>query len=102
MSLVPPRRSPRGRRLIAVLAIIATGLGAIPLGSATAFLDLTGSFIILSTVSYAIPFAANVLTGRQHFPKGPFHLGKFGTLVNILAVLFITLFDIFYCFRMSP
>ncbi|KAK4193459.1 putative amino acid transporter [Podospora australis] len=80
------------------VAIVATGIGAIPLGSEVAFLNLAGSFIILTTVSYAIPFGANILTGRRHFPKGPFHLGKFGMPVNILAVLFITLFDIFYCF----
>jgi choline transport protein len=81
------------------LAVIGTGLGAIPLGSSTAFLDLTGSFIILSTVSYAIPFLGNVLTKRENFPKGPFSLGKFGTPVNLTAVLLITLFNIFYCFR---
>ncbi|KAK3694878.1 amino acid permease-domain-containing protein [Podospora appendiculata] len=80
------------------VAVVATGLGAIPLGSSTAFLNLTGSFIILSTVSYAIPFAANMLTGRKYFPKGPFHLGRFGAVINVLAVLFITLFDIFFCF----
>ncbi|KAK3393754.1 amino acid/polyamine transporter I [Podospora didyma] len=80
------------------VAVIATGLGAIPLGSTTAFVNLAGSFIILTTVSYAIPFLANVLTGRKHFPKGPFHLGKFGMVINVLAVLFITLFDVFYCF----
>ncbi|KAH8883852.1 amino acid transporter [Thozetella sp. PMI_491] len=80
------------------VAVLATGLGAIPLGSATAFLDLTGSFIILSTMSYAIPFVANVMTGGRNFPKGPFHLGKLGRPINILAVLFITLFNIFYCF----
>ena len=83
------------------VAIIATGLGAIPLGSSTAFLDLTGSFIILTTVSYAIPFMANVLTKRRHFPRGPFYLGKFGTPVNIAAVVLISLFNIFYCFRKS-
>jgi hypothetical protein len=81
------------------LAVIALGLGAIPIGSSTAFLDLTGSFIILSTVSYAIPFAANVITGRKYFPKGPFHLGRYGTPINIAAVLFICLFNILYCFR---
>jgi choline transport protein len=83
------------------VAVIATGLGAIPLGSTVAFLDLTGSFIILTTTSYAIPFVANCLTGRRHFPKGPFNLGKLGTPINILAVLFIALFNIFYCFRKS-
>lgn len=80
-------------------AVIATGLGAIPIGSSTAFLDLTGSFIILTTVSYAIPFLANVLTKRRNFPKGPFHLGKYGTAVNMTAVVLITFFNIFYCFR---
>jgi len=50
-------------------------------------------------VSYAIPFMANVLTGRRNFPRGPFNLGKLGTPINLLAVLFITLFNIFYCFR---
>ncbi|KAK3341355.1 amino acid permease-domain-containing protein [Lasiosphaeria hispida] len=80
------------------VAIIATGLGAIPLGSPVAFLNLAGSFIILTTTSYALPFAGNILSGRKYFPKGPFHLGKFGMPVNILAVLFITLFNIFYCF----
>lgn len=76
-----------------------TGLGAIPIGSSTAFLDLAGSFIILTTVSYAIPFACNVLTNRQHLPKGPFHLGKWGNAINITAVVLITFFNIFYCFR---
>lgn len=84
------------------VAVVATGLGAIPIGSSTAFLDLTGSFIILTTISYAIPFMGNVLTGRRHFPKGPFHLGKWGTAVNLTAVVLITFFDIFYCFRKYP
>lgn len=81
------------------VSVIATGLGAIPLGSSSAFLALTGSFIVLTTVSYAIPLTANMLTGRRYFPAGPFHLGKFGWGVNFTAVLFITLFDILFCFR---
>lgn len=81
------------------VSVVATGLGAIPLGSSTAFLDLTGSFIILTTVSYAIPFMGNVLTQRRNFPKGPFSLGKWGNAVNITAVVLIAVFNVFYCFR---
>ena len=81
------------------VCIIASALGAIPLGSSSAFLALTGSFIVLTTVSYGIPFAANILTGRRFFPPGPFQLGKFGWGVNITALLFIILFDVFFCFR---
>lgn len=85
-----------------LVAVIATGLGAIPMGSSTAFLDLTGSFVILTTVSYAIPFIANVLTKRQNFPRGPFHLGRWGTAVNLTAVALISLFNVFYCLREYP
>ncbi|KAK9234614.1 choline transport protein [Lipomyces kononenkoae] len=82
-------------------ALFATGLGAIPLGSSTAFLDLAGSFVILSTVSYAIPLSSNMLTGRKYLPQGPFRLGKAGYFVNGTAVLLITFFNIFYCFPYS-
>ncbi|KAK7451574.1 choline transporter [Colletotrichum acutatum] len=80
------------------VCVVATGLGAIPLGSSAAFLALASSFIILTSVSYAIPFAANMLSGRKYFPRGPFHLGKAGYIINGLAVLFIVLFDIMFCF----
>lgn len=81
------------------VSVVATGLGAIPLGSSSAFLALTGSFIVLTTVSYAIPFAANVITGRKYFPAGPFYLGKAGFVINLIAVLLIALFDVLFCFR---
>ncbi|KAI6088062.1 amino acid transporter [Hypoxylon rubiginosum] len=80
------------------VSVVATGLGAIPLGSSSAFLALTGSFIVLTTVSYAIPFAANVITGRKYFPAGPFYLGKAGFVINLIAVLLIALFDVLFCF----
>ncbi|KAK9364931.1 choline transport protein [Lipomyces kononenkoae] len=82
-----------------LIALFASGLGAIPLGSSTAFLDLTGSFVILSTVSYAIPFISSILTGRKYLPKGPFRLGKAGYFVNGTAVLLIVFFNVFFCFR---
>ncbi|KAK7962696.1 uncharacterized protein PG986_003521 [Apiospora aurea] len=83
------------------VGVVATGLGAIALGSGAAFLDLSGSFIILTTASYAIPLVANMATGRRYFPAGPFHMGRgwVGWVVNGLAVLFIVLFDVLFCFR---
>ncbi|TQN68133.1 Choline transport protein [Colletotrichum shisoi] len=85
-------------RLGNLVRVVATGLGAIPLGSSAAFLALAGSFIILTSVSYAIPFTANMLSARKYFPRGPFHLGKAGNIINGLAVLFIVLFDVLFCF----
>ncbi|KAF2637328.1 choline transport protein [Massarina eburnea CBS 473.64] len=79
-------------------AIISIGLGAIPLGSQTAFTDLAGSFIILTSVSYALAIAPNIFTKRRNMPKGPFHMGSAGFVVNAAAVLLIIFFDIMYCF----
>ncbi|KAJ2901663.1 putative amino acid transporter [Zalerion maritima] len=80
------------------VAIVATGLGAIPLGSESAFLALAGSFIILTSVSYCIPFVANMASRRKYFPPGPFSLGKWGYLINGAAVTFIIFFDVMFCF----
>jgi len=42
------------------------------------------------------------MTKRRYFPKGPFHLGKYGYAINIIAVLFICLFNVLFCFRKRP
>lgn len=83
---------------VILTGVFTTAFGAIALGSKTAFSDLVGSFVILTTTSYALCFAPNILTRRKHVPRGPFHMGSAGFLVNGLAVGFITLFNIMYCF----
>jgi len=82
-------------------AVLCTGFGAIALGSATAFTDLVGSFIILTTVSYLLAILPHLLTGRKNVPQGPFWMGKMGYVVNALACILIVFFDIFFCFRKS-
>jgi choline transport protein len=83
-------------------ALFGTALGAIPLGSKTAFQDLVGSFIILSTMSFVLAFLPNILTRRKYIPAGPFTLGRFGMAINIAAVVLICFFNVFYCFREFP
>ena len=79
--------------------LISVGLGAIPLGSPTAFTILAGSFIVLTSASYALAIAPNLFTGRKYMPKGPFHMGSFGYAVNAAAVILIIFFDTMFCFR---
>ncbi|KAF2681122.1 amino acid transporter [Lentithecium fluviatile CBS 122367] len=79
-------------------AFLSLCLGAIPLGSSTAFTVLAGSFIILTSASYAIAIAPNLFTSRKYMPKGPFHMGTAGYYVNAAAVLLIIFFDTMYCF----
>lgn len=79
-------------------AVLCTALGAIQLGSKTAFTDLVGSFIILTTVSYFLAFFPHLLSKRQNVPPGPFWMGKYGFFVNGVACTLIVFFNIFFCF----
>ena len=71
----------------------------IALGSKTAFIDLAGSFIILSTTSYVLAILPHMLTGRKNVPRGWFWMGKYGFVINFISVLLTIFFDIFFCFR---
>ena len=80
-------------------AVLCTAFGAIALGSKTAFSDLVGSFIILTTVSYLLAIGPHLLTGRKNVPHGPFWMGKYGWAVNAISCILIIFFDIMFCFR---
>jgi len=84
-----------------VSAVLCSGLGAISLGSKTAFTDLVGSFIILTGTSYLLAILPHLLTGRKSIRPGPFWMGKAGYVVNALACLLIVFFNIMFCFRES-
>jgi choline transport protein len=79
--------------------VLTTAFGAIVLGSKTAFTDLTGSFVILTTVSYALAIGSHLFSGRKNLPRGPFWMGSLGWVINGLAVTLIIFFDIMFCFR---
>ena len=79
-------------------AVLCTCFGAIQLGSTTAFTDLVGSFIILTTMSYFLAIFPHILTRRQNVPQGPFWMGKFGFAINGISCALIVFFNIFFCF----
>ena len=78
--------------------VFTTAFGALVMGSRTAFTDLVGSFVILTTVSYLLAFLPHLLTGRSNVPRGYFWMGKLGYFVNGYAILNIVLFNTFFCF----
>lgn len=79
-------------------SVLCSAFGAIALGSKTAFTDLVGSFIILTTTSYFLAIFPHILTKRNNVPPGPFWMGKFGFAVNGIACTMIILFNVFFCF----
>ena len=78
-------------------SILTTGFGAIQLGSTTAFTDLVGSFIILTSTSYLLAILPHILTKRANVPPGPFWMGASGYIVNGLACVLIAFFNTFFC-----
>lgn len=78
-------------------AVLCSGFGAISLGSKTAFTDLVGSFIILTTMSYFLAIFPNLLTGRKNVPQGPFWMGKWGYPVNAITCILIVAFNVIFC-----
>ncbi|KAF8848814.1 choline transport protein [Acephala macrosclerotiorum] len=81
--------------------IMTTAFGAITLGSHAAFSDLVGSFVILTTTSYALAIGGHLFSGRKNLPQGPFWMGKAGFAINGIAVISTIFFNIIFCFPYS-
>lgn len=81
-------------------AILVTILGAIYVGSLTAFNAFVGSFIIMSSSSYIAAILPNLLTGRKNIKVyGPFHLkGAIGFIFNAIACAYMMVWFVIYCF----
>ncbi|KAL4783287.1 amino acid/polyamine transporter I [Aspergillus varians] len=81
------------------MAFMVTCLGCIYVGSTTAFQALISSFIVLSTLSYAGAIIPHMLTRRKRVVPGPFAMtGIWGWIVNFLAVVYILVTVVFFCF----
>lgn len=76
-------------------------LGAIYVGSATAFNAFVGSFVLLTTAAFFLAILPNVLTKRSRLPPGSFNMGKSGYVVNAISCLYIVAFFVIYCFPYS-
>lgn len=64
-------------------------LGIINLGSSSAFTAFISVGVIALAASYAIPIAISMLHGRKEVASARWNAGKFGWIVNIVAVVWI-------------
>lgn len=86
---------------VATCALV-TVLGAIYVGSTTAFNAFVGSFILLSSSSFLACVLPNLLTGRKNIVYGPFHMqGAMGFVVNAVACIYMLTWGVIYCFPYS-
>ncbi|KAF2638194.1 amino acid transporter [Massarina eburnea CBS 473.64] len=79
--------------------IICTILGAIYVGSSTAFSAFVGSYIVLSSASYLAFILPNIVTRRRYVVPGPFTLSNpvYYTIAGI-ACTYMAVFMVIYCF----
>ncbi|KAK5064595.1 hypothetical protein LTR84_000428 [Exophiala bonariae] len=82
------------------VAIVVTILGAIYVGSTTAFNAFVGSFVLLSSSSYVAAILPNLVTGRKNIEVyGPFELkGWKGFALNGIACAYMIVWFVIYSF----
>ncbi|CAL5873631.1 uncharacterized protein PFLUO_LOCUS7912 [Penicillium psychrofluorescens] len=86
-------------RATVAMSAMVTCLGCIYVGSATAFQALISSFIVLSSLSYFGAILPHVLSGRRNMVPGPFYMGRrLGMIVNLVALMYILVTVVFFCF----
>jgi len=78
---------------------VVTCLGAIYVGSTTAFNAFVGCFILLSSASYTAAILPNLITGRKNIIYGPFHMkGALGFVMNFVACAYMIVWFVIYNF----
>lgn len=85
-----------------ISAVLTTVLGAIYVGSTTAFNAFCSGFILLSSSSFIACILPNILTGRKNIQYGPFKLkGALGFIINGVSCLYLLVFSVIYTFPPS-
>ncbi|RGP64472.1 hypothetical protein FLONG3_9530 [Fusarium longipes] len=80
-------------------AVLVSVLGAIYVGSTTAFNAFVGTFILLCSCSFLACILPNLLSGRKNIVYGPFKMhGVWGFIVNGIACAYLLIWSVIYCF----
>ncbi|KAF5674459.1 cholin permease [Fusarium circinatum] len=82
-----------------VTAVLVSVLGAIYVGSTTAFNAFVGTFILLCSCSFLACILPNLLSGRKNIAYGPFRMhGIWGFIINGIACAYLLIWSVIYCF----
>lgn len=78
-------------------------LGLPYIWSETAYTAIVSVNTIASSISYLIPILCRIVLARNTFEPGPFNLGRYSTLVGIIASIWIVVTSaLFLCPTASP
>jgi len=81
------------------VALFNTVLGAIYVGSLTAFNAFVGSFVVLTTLSYLMAILPHLLSRRRNVIPGPFWMpDRVAYVVMALSCAYMAVWDVIYFF----
>ncbi|RMJ06789.1 hypothetical protein BHE90_015285 [Fusarium euwallaceae] len=82
----------------ATSSLLASILGCLYLASTTAFNSILSGCIVLPYLSYSIPITCLLIRGRENIAHGPFWLGRFGLVSNIVLLCWVLFTFVMYSF----
>jgi amino acid transporter len=78
-------------------------MGVLYLFANTVLTAILSVSTIALTVSYGMPIAALLITGRDNLPPGEFRLGRrLGPIVNWISIIYCTVTTVFFFFPGAP
>lgn len=76
--------------------IFAIIVGLLYIINETAFNAIVSVNTIASSMAYFIPIALKLTAARKVFKRGPFHLGPFSDIINIISLIWILLTSVLF------
>ncbi|KAI9314156.1 amino acid permease-domain-containing protein [Dichotomocladium elegans] len=90
-------------RILLLVATICIVVILPSLASQVYWSAIMSTAVICVNVAYGLPFVCRLIFMRGEFSRGPFHLGRWSFLVNVIAVSWIAFFGVILCFpNVSP
>ncbi|KAH6892612.1 amino acid/polyamine transporter I, partial [Thelonectria olida] len=84
-------------RTTVLSAVFCAIYGLIYVASTAAFNSIINATCLMLNLSYIIPQAILLTQGRNKLPSRTFDLGRWGYMVNLYSVLFLTVIGVVFC-----
>lgn len=82
---------------IVLTSVVNAALACIYFGSSAAFNSFTGVATICLSASYCVPILVSLVRKRKLVKDSPFSLGKFGSVINGITIVWIAFAVVFLC-----
>lgn len=89
-------------RAIWAQGIIIGLVGLLYLFSDTTLQAILSVSTIALTISYAMPIVTLLAVGRHRLPPAPFRLGRAGTTINVISIIYCVVTTVMFFFPGSP